>query len=836
MKQRKFVLIMAIVLITVLCAGCMVACNKKYKGNLPEGTGYTHLDAVVQGPSTWNPHTMRTTDDEYVAQLTRSGLYEFFFNEDKTGYEIWPVLAASEPVDVTQELKAVAKWEIPETANDGYAYKIALNQNAKWDDGTVINADTYVESMKRLLNPDYLNYRASGYYTSDLQIFGAKDYNKQGAPLLESYVMDGSGRDYPNVAEGNVPQKDEDGSYYVMSGDKKLPIVVGLEETSVFFGDDSIANYYGGYASYFVDSEDGSDLYEALTATKDKYNTVVVTDEIIALLQKIAVNFGDDKSEDWVEFCFVVTGVGAEYDWNNVGIYKSGEYEITLVLNKSLKGFYLLYSLTDTWLVHLEKYDRYMSESNGIYNSTYNTNVETAASSGPYKLTTYDQGKLMVFQKNENFVGYGDPRFEGLYQTTTIRTEVVKEAATRKQMFFKGELDTYGLQAADYSQYKQSDRFYSSPGTTVFFLTLVGNETMLKSAEATATNVNKTILANDKFRKALSLTFDKDAFASTISPSRTGAFSVIGAEDIWNPDTNEKYRETTTGKEVLATYYGFEKQPDGSWKLPTSDTKFTLDEAVDAVTGYNPEQAKTLFVEAYNEWLEAGKIDGDDVVEITYASSGSTAFQTKTIDYLNQQINNVLKGTALENRVKIVESAPLDDWSGALRNGQAQTCLCGWNGGMLNPFGTMLYYTNPDNDPYAENWWNTEAQMETLTLNLDGVDTEITMSVNDWTLCLNGDVIKVGDKEYNFGYGQVDDSVRLQILAELEKIILATNYYIPMLQDGSGFLLTHKVNYALGPDDYNAVLGRGGIAYMTYNYNDSEWAEYVSSKKGNLSY
>lgn len=838
MKQRKFVVIMAVLLIAVLCVGCLAACNddNNYVGNLPTGNGYTHLDAVVNGPSTWNPHTYRTTDDAYPGDLTKAGLYEFFFNEDKTGYEIWPVMAASEPVDVTEELKAEAKWEIPASATEGYAYTIALNPNAKWDDGTPINADSYVESMKRLLNPAYLNYRASNYYTGDLQIFGGKEFNKQGAPIFEPYVKDDSGRDYPNVEDGNVPQKDTDGSYYVMSGDVKMPVVVALEELSMFFGDGSIQEYYDAYGLPYFGDADGVDLYESMIAGKDKYNTVVVTDEVIATLKTFVANFGDPKSEDWVEFCHVITGIGADYDWNNVGIYKSGDYEITIVLNKSLKGFYLLYNLTDSWLVHLEKYDRYMTEANGIYNSTYNTNVETAASTGPYKLTTYDQGKLMVFQKNDNFVGYGDPRFAGLYQTTTIRTEVVQEASTRKQMFFKGELDTYGLQAADYSQYRQSDFFYTSPGTTVFFLTLVGNENMLKAAEAGATNVNKTILANDKFREALSLSFDKDNFAATISPSRTGAFSVIGSEDIWNPSSGEKYRDTVTGKEVLATYYGFEKQGDGTWKLPTSDTRFTLDEAVDAVTGYNPDQAKALFLEAYNEWLDAGKIDADDVVEITYASSGSTAFQTKTLDYLNQQINNVLAGTALENRVKIVESAALEDWSGALRSGQAQTCLCGWNGGMLNPFGTMLYYTFPEYDPYAENWWDTASQMETLTLDIDGVPTEITMSVNDWSLCLNGDVITVGDKEYNFGYGQVADSVRLQILAGLEKVILATNYYIPMLQDGSGFLLTRKVNYALGPDDYNAVLGRGGIAYMTYNYNDSEWADYVASKKGKLAY
>ncbi|UKI15239.1 MAG: hypothetical protein L6V85_04760 [Clostridiales bacterium] len=205
------------------------------------------------------------------------------------------------------------------------------------------------------------------------------------------------------------------------------------------------------------------------------------------------------------------------------------------------------------------------------------------------------------------------------------------------------------------------------------------------------------------------------------------------------------------------------------------------------------------------------------------------------MNYLNQQINTILKGTVLENRVSITKSAPVgNSWSEKLREGASQTALCGWEGGMLDPFGSMLYYLYPQYNPYAEKWWDTTKIEATMTLPVgeNGADVEITMTLEKWGLCLNGDEITVGDKKYNFGYEQVADNVRLQILANLEKEILATNYYIPMLQDGSGFLLTQKVNYALGPDDYNAVLGRGGIAYMTFNYTDAEWEEYVKSQNG----
>ena len=831
MKQRRIIAILAMVLVLVLAIGLFAACDKTKE----DPKTYTYLDSFQTSPSTWNPHTYRTTDDAYVNDFTYSGLYEFFFNADKTGYEVWPVMAAAEPVDITSELKSVAKWDIPAEAESGYAYKIALNQNAKWDDGTVINADTYVDSMKRLLSPNYVNYRASNYFTGSLQIFGAKDYFYQGAPTTEIFLTANSDK-YTN-AEGVVTGKTEAGVFTVKIGEDVRELYVNVDATVPFFGASMTKFYSSGYESYFCDA-DGNDLYKKLQEKANKYGLVAVTDEVIADLTTIAAKFGDDNTVAWNEFCLIVTGTGAEYSWDNVGIYKSGDYEITLVFNKSLSGFYLLYNLSSNWIVNIDKYDAGLSESStGVWSNTYNTNVATAAACGPYKLTTYQEGKLMEFSRNENWIGYSDSRFAGMYQATGIKSVYASEASTRKQMFLKGELDTYGLQSEDYADYRMSDYFYTSPGTTIFFLTLSSSEGALKAAEKEG--VDKEIIANDKFRKALSLSFDKDAFAAAISPARSGAFSVIGAYDIWNPSTGEKYRDTDIAKAALAEYYGFTKQDDGSWKLASSDKLYTLDEAVKAITGYDPETAKALFLEAYQEQLDAGKISATDKIEIEYALSNQSSFIDKTLNYLNEQINAVLAGTVLENRVSITQSAPVgNDWSSKLREGTSQTALCGWEGGMLDPFGSMLYYLYPEYDPYAEMWWDTTKTNATMTLPVgeNGADVEITMTLEQWGLCLNGDAIKVGDKTYNFGYEQVADSVRLQILANLEKEILSTNYYIPMLQDGSGFLLTQKVNYALGPDDYNAVLKRGGIAYMTFNYTDKEWADYVASQNGTLKY
>lgn len=832
MKRKSLIAVLSIIMILVLCLGVFAACNKN---NTPPAATYTVLDSFQVSPTTWNPHQSRTTDDTYVSDYTYSGLYGFFFNEDKTGYEIRPEMAASEPVDVTTALKTESKWGIPASAERGYAYTIDLKEGVTWDDGTPINAQTYVESMKRLLSPDLLNYRASNQYSGAFELHGAKDYNKQNAPILESLITVGAGGASGYIdGENVIAEKNEAGEYVLVDGENRYPIVVSFNDACVFF-DDTIGAYYdAGYDDYYLDGE-GKDVYQALKAIANKYGQVAVTDEVIEMLTVIALNFGDENPLAWNEFCFYITGYGATYSWDNVGIYASGEYQITIVLNKSLAGFYLLYNLADPWIVNYELYDACLSQDAfGIWNNTYCTGVQAGTSCGPYKLTTYQEGKLMVFSRNDKWFGYSDGQHEGMYQATGIRSVYASEASTRKQMFLRGELDTYGLQAEDYATYRTSDFFYTSPGTTIFFLVLSSNETQLKIAEKDG--VDKEIIANDKFREALSLTFDKDAFAAQISPARSGAYSVVGAYDIWNPTTGEKYRDTDIAKTALAEYYGFTKQPDGNWK-DSNDVSYTLDEAVDAITGYDVVKAKELMQQAYDEQVAAGKIGPNDVVEIEFALSEANSFLDKTVAYLNEQIAAVTAGTSLEGRVSIVFSAPQGNgWSEALRSGKSQTQLCGWNGGMLDPFNSMLYYVEPSYSPYAEKWWDTTKETATITLPLEDGDVTLTMTLQQWGLALNGTAVEVGGTEYNFGYEQVADEVRLTILANMEKAILGTNYYIPMLQDGSGFLLTQKVNYALGPDDYNAVLGRGGIAYMTFNYSDAEWETYCQSQGGVLTY
>ena len=810
---------------------------------LPELTGvagqYTYRDSVSTLAANWNPHTYQTTDDAYPADFLRVGLYGFVFNdeinpvegkESFTGYKIIPEMAASEPVDVTEKIKAeYPQFNIPESATSGYAYTIALNPNATWEDGTPINADTYVYSMQQLLNPDLLNYRATDYFAGNFSIAGAEARAYSGLVQYKDNALNG------NYAIADLV-KNADGQYETADGKK------------MFIGLDIELDWLSGRTlKYYVDTagEQYFDLskWEALVALMTEDGVAPMTDETLDMLKTTVATkdaWGETDGTSLNQYlAWEKVYPEVEYD-GTVGLFKSGEYEITLVLGKSLAGFNLLYNLSGNWIVHKDLYEANLKEDNGVWTSTYNTNVETTMSYGPYKLAEYQADKYMRFEKNENWYGYTDGKHQyvdpvdgetyDMYQTTVIDTQVVSEAATRKLMFMAGQLMGYGLQAEDFDQYRNSDYAYATPSETIFFLILNGHKEAIQNREANesfdkATKDIETLTLNS-FRRALAVTYDKELFASTVSPARTGGYGIIGKTYIYDPETCEFYRDTDQAKKALCEFYSVDPSQYSS-----------LDEAVNSITGFDPEAAKVLYKEAFDEAIKEGYItdaDGDgksdQVVTIEYSLSADSDFMTKTVGYLNEKMAEVTKGTPFEGKIEFIKSAPYGtEWSTMIKQGMADTVLGGWSGSAMDPFGLTDLYVNPAYQ-YDAAWFDGSSVTREIEVN----GQKITMTLKQWSDALNGATVTVDGVEYNFGDGQADVDTRLNILAAIESAILSTYNYIPMLQDGGMSLLSQQVFYVV--EDYNPVMGRGGIAYMKYNYDDAEWADYVKSQGSQLKY
>ena len=108
---------------------------------------YTYNDYIASTTSMdWNPQTWETTDDGNIMAMMTMGFYDIVLNADKTGYAFIPEMTAEMPVDVTSEY--VGKFGVKE-GETNKAFRIALNQDATWQNGEKITADDYIYSMQQ---------------------------------------------------------------------------------------------------------------------------------------------------------------------------------------------------------------------------------------------------------------------------------------------------------------------------------------------------------------------------------------------------------------------------------------------------------------------------------------------------------------------------------------------------------------------------------------------------------------------------------------------------------------------------------------------------------------
>ncbi len=801
---------------------------------------YVYKDAVTSLPEAWNPHTAKTADAVYPDSLISQGLYTFIYcdpahpaegTEVFSSYAAMPEMAAALPEDVTEEVKAAhPEFGIPEDASEGYAYRIALNPEAKWQDGTAINADTYLDSLQRLLDPKLKNYRASDLYEGSLRLAGAKAYACAGMSETDVNSPDGETLTY-QMAD---LVKGEDGVYTTPEG---WVCSFGLDETYAWLGGNALRDYHN--FGFIPDK-----VWSGLEAAADAKGNVPVTDETVKLLYSFISS--DDWGGETEEELAYYMSYGITYpetDISSVGLLKTGEYEITLVLERPLTGFYLLNALSRSWLVEPELYDSCLTEKDGKYTSSYGTSPETTASCGPYVLTEYKAGGYMCFERNENWYGWNDGRHvytapaDGqtyeMYQSTAVDVRVVSSAAEQKELFEKGQLMTYAVQSEDLAGLSEkilTDDAYAEPGSAVWFLVLNGYRDAVEQREAAKDFDTKAYdlqtLTLPLFRRAIGESFD------TLIPDEGGPAAVspapglIGSAYLSDPASGTAYRDTDRAKRILCEYYGV-----------VVNSFASLDEAAASINGSDPEAAKAHFKAAFEEALELAYItdeDGDGIsdqtVRIEYAAASDSELTDGIISKLNEKTAEAAAGTPFEGRIEFVKSAPYgNEWVNAVRTGKADAVLASWNGSLFDPYALTELYTDPEKQ-FDAGWFDASAEKLTLPMNGD----TLTMSLKKWSDALNGATVKVGDKEYCFGLGAADPETRLDILGALEKAILYTYDYLPVLQEDSVSLLSRQVGYPV--TEYDPVLGYGGIRFIRYNYCEADWEAYVASQGGRIEY
>lgn len=829
MKQKKLLMLIAMVLVVVLCASVLTAC-KKDKGNGDEnvtkpGTGwedpkmYTMREYTAQMPSQWCTILSSDNVNNTMESYFTSAFYEFNYKFDANG-KIVPgaytveYSAATKLEDVTK--KYAGQYGLAADAEKGQAFAMTLRNDLKWDDGTPIKAADFVYTMMQQLSPKYLFATASNYYSGNYVIHNAQNYVKQGQ---KGWFDNGNmNLAYSDLALG------ADGKYTLKGNE----CTIALKKPLVWLQGNTLDSYVTNAPQYFDTA-----AYASLLALADANGDVAVTAESLALLTTVITAkaaWGETK-ENTVGYMYV----NYEYpamDFSEVGYFVGdNEYELVMVIDGTLNPLDAEGNLTyeagyyfSNWpLVKKDLWERCEDQSKTPYANSYCTTQEKSASWGPYKLTNYQDQKTYTVSRNDKWFGYGLPQYANQYQTDAIVTEKIEEWDTAWLAFQKGNLDGIGMNVKIAADYRTSKRAYFTPETWTFDLNIQSNATSRTDKR------NNLLLNYADFRKAISLSLDRDDYCAKNNPSSQAALGLLNSMYYYDVENGKVYRESIQAKEAILNAYGATKNADGSWKVG-ENTYTDIEEALDATTGYNLTLARQLVENAIAQAKKDGKYsDGEEII-LTYGIETQSADTDRVKNWFQAAFDNMTKGTSIEGKIKIeyfmFSSAT---WSEQFADGEYDLCFGAWGNAPFNPAYLLCETQISDENRYAVKW---DPKTVSVTVKAtpddkheDGV---YTYNLEQWRLILQG---KDGCP-VNFKNFPMED--QLAALGAVETAILKEYYSIPVYSRYSASLMGYKVDYV--SYEYNTFMEYGGIRYMTFNYDDTAWAEFVASNNNILNY
>ncbi len=805
--------ICSLFLALALLSFCLVGCGRKKKPNdtndssIKEGE-YTYRSWATSLGTNWNPHTWELNADRTIMGYIESPLVDISILNSEEGTYQWVYEMAESIKDVTAENRAdLVKYKVnlphgkdASEVSEGYVYEIKLNPNARWENGDIINADTYIYSMKMLLNPEMKNYRANNYISGSSALAGAFDYYWSRDP-----------------------------GFYVAFTSKYKTLDEAVAKEQVYI---DVWEFYD--AKGYTDAKGGACPRWVAITDETVYSSPGKKSFSAAVLYKEYKSYFDVGGG--YESCagIYVTNDQAGATFDKVGLYKVDDYTIRYVCENAYEYNYFLTSCASNWIVHPATYEANMTTKNGVTTTTYGTSKETTMSYGPYKIRSFEDDKQIAFERNERWYGYqrsdsgylysitdfevdGEKRQQ--YQATGIVIDVLSQDAAYSR-FLSGQITDYSPTAEELAEYTLSDRLYRVDETyTMRWFFNTGKETLL-ALDSGSNNKNSIVLSNYSFRKAMSLAINRADFV-TVTEGWKPAYTLMNQlyyYDIYN-DPSSSYRNSEQAMRSICELYGV--------KYGEGEIYSTLSEAYRSITGYNLTEARELMKKACDELVNSGLYTrGDNIkIQIAWSKGALGASDNSQIAKLNKYMNAVLEGTGFGN-IEFIAVGNLADRYTDVAEGKYAIGWGAWGGAAFYPFGMMQCYMDPSYTKIHERgcWDPSKETLSLSFINSQGETVTDTLSWQSWSQSMEG----------TGKYATESNKVKLSILSQLEEKYLGLYYCIPVAGTTSCTLLSYQVDeYS---EDYNVMYGFGGFRLMSWNYNDAEWSEYVAGEGGALNY
>lgn len=845
---KKLIAVAGAVAMLGCSAGALAACGPtgsgRYNIQKRDRTGwedeksYTYNTFTVTTPSNWNELSNTDANNRDISNWLASAFFEFDFKFDDKG-AIVPggfdveYSAATKLEDVTATVDSKWGYSDAQKAAGGFAWRITLRDDLKWDDGTAIKASDFVYSMEKQLSPKYRFANASNYYGGNYVFKGAREYAYQG--LEDWYASD----DVYTTFEASVY---DDIVFTVGSAAENATLAVKGDVACK----NNVCSFRSsmGIPASFTAAEVAADLAkngyissaaDLLKLQGKTYTQIAADTELKAIWDGLIGWWQTDPDEELDFFVSYKKWGAAEAE--SIGIYAEDDTKLVIVLDTQLEllkedntlNYEAAYYMSDLPLVHRTKFEaneHAPAPGATLYTSTYNTDVASSASWGPYKLTNYQAGTTYTLSRNDNWYGYGMDQYAKQYQTDQIVCRTVPKWDTAWQDFQKGDIDGIGINVSIADEYRTSKQAYFTPTDFVGSLHVQSSEDALIARNEAGKN--RSILAQKDFRKALSLAMDRDDFTTRNTTSSLKGLGFFNSMHYYDVANGGVYRNTDPAKEAILSAYGAEKV-EGGWKVGNRTYK-DIDDAVDAVTGYNLTLARQLVDSAYEAEKAAGRISDTDKVCLTFGSSEDNDDERRIFNWFTEAFTELVKGTKLEGRLEMeFDGTNGEKWADNFRDGKYEFLpVTGFQGGAWNPYYFIgAEVDNSQSARYCSGWDTTQESLTITVTDAAGKAEEKTFTVQQWHDALNGIAGAPAD------YRNYPETTKLQILARLEQAALEAYYDIPMMYQFSASLMSYKMDYITY--EYNTFMSYGGLRYATYHFDDTEWAAF-QAKNGNLNY
>lgn len=378
------------------------------------------------------------------AEDTENGVYQWAY---KMATEINDVTASHQD-DLTKYAVNLPADKTAADITEGYVFEIKLNPNAKWQDGTPINADSYIQiaALGSEANPyGYTQITAENKETVVTVIntilsglFGITDETEQANYLKEALFVDSG-------------EKGAEADYDTTVGCYKV------DDYTINYVMESQIDYYYALTSFTSTWLVYEDLYEA---GKDTTGTLVTTNYGTSVETSMSygpyklVSMQDDKqmifeqNENWYgwekgEDGTLVSYTNYEVDGETKQRYRATKIVIDVMTDDAAKQAFLKGELTD-WAPSAEEIPNYAT-SEQLYKADETYTMSFFFNCGLDALKTMDEAK-----GNTNSVVLSNINFRKAFSFAIDRNEWVGATA--------GYTPSFGLMNNQYYYY-----FYNNP-------------------------------------------------------------------------------------------------------------------------------------------------------------------------------------------------------------------------------------------------------------------------------------------------------------------------------------------------------------------------------------